>query len=266
LHIAPQNRHEAAVWAMVRLIEEQYPRLRFPDVYASLLAIHRAQEDSIAQLKDCRSISDSALLEISCAKGGTSVLADACLSHGCLTDLENRFAFEWGVLLQLGDDLQDVHEDLKRGSATLFTRAASSRIPLDSLVRQLLSFSDRVAGQMDSLPNGDASLKNLLRMSWRSLIYMAVANAPEFFTPVFLAEIEPYSQFRFQFLRAKRKRFAGRRGLYATIFDAFLESGEDDSRNLPEPKSWMKLTIPVPPHRLSAKANFTSVACDERIS
>jgi hypothetical protein len=243
LAIPSRNHSEAAVWALVHLIENQYPRLQYPRVYECLLAIHRAQEDSVAQLKGCGSIPDLELLRLSCAKGGTSVLADACLSHGHLTAEESRFAFEWGVLLQLGDDLQDIDEDLRRGSMTLFTRAAAAGIPLDSLVLQLLAFSDRVAGQMDALPNGDAFLKDLLRMSWRSLIYMAVANAPKFFTPAFLAEIEPCSQFRFHFLRAKRKRFNGRRGLYRTIFDAFMEAGEDDSRDLPEPESWMRSPI-----------------------
>jgi hypothetical protein len=243
LQIAPRNHHEAATWAMVQLIEYQYPRIRYPQVYACLLAIHRAQEESIAQLTGCGPITDDELLRVSCAKGGTSVLADACLSHGHLTDEESRFAFEWGVLLQFGDDLQDVHEDLRRGSRTLFTSAAAARIPLDGLVLQLLSFSDRVAERMDGLPNGDAYLKGLLRMSWRSLIYMAVANAPEFFTPAFPAEIEPRSQFRFAFLRARRKRLAGRRGLYGKIFDAFMETGEDDWRGLPEPESWMQRTM-----------------------
>jgi hypothetical protein len=93
---------------------------------------------------------------------------------------------------------------------------------------------------MDSLPNGEAFLKDLLRMSWRSLIYMAVANASELFTPTFLAELEPRSQFRFCFLREKRKRFNGRRDLYRTIFEAFMEAGEDDFRNMPDPESWMQ--------------------------
>jgi hypothetical protein len=253
LPLSPKNHQETAVWALVQLIENQYPRQRYPQVYACLLAIHRAQENSIMQLKGCGSMTDLELLRVSCAKGGTSVLADACLSHGSLTAEESRFAFEWGVLLQLGDDLQDVDEDLRRGSNTLFTRAAAAQIPLDNLVLQLLAFSDRVAGQMDGLPNGDAFLKDLLRMSWRSLIYMAVANEPKFFTPAFLAEIEPCSQFRFGFLRARRKRFNGRRGLYRTIFDAFMESGRDDWQDLPEPESWMQFPIPDSlPNRIPA--------------
>jgi hypothetical protein len=43
---------EAALWALVGLIEGQYPREQFGQVFDCLLAIHRAQEESIAQLKN----------------------------------------------------------------------------------------------------------------------------------------------------------------------------------------------------------------------
>jgi len=240
LETAARDQHEAAVWAMVALIESQYARRGYPRVYECLLGIHQAQENSIAQLKRGRQLSDVELLRLSCAKGGTSVLADACLSHGSLTDEEARFAFNWGVLLQLGDDLQDVQEDLKRGSATLFTRAAQARMPLDGLVRRLLDFSDNVSGQVDALPHGDAALKKLLRMSWRSLILMAVARSHRYFTSGFIAEVEPESPFRFGFLRARHKRLSGRTGLYRVLFESFLDSADADLGALPCPENWME--------------------------
>ena len=73
------------------------------------------------------------------------------MARGWMSEEESRFSFAWGVLLQLGDDLQDLHEDMQRGSVTLFTQAAAMGIPLDALVVQLLNFSDRVASQMDEL-------------------------------------------------------------------------------------------------------------------
>jgi hypothetical protein len=230
---------------MVELIEEQYPRQRYPQVFDCLLAIHRAQEQSMAQLGNgARSGSGNgfrgpcdheSLLRISCAKGGTSVLADACLAQPWLTPEESRFSFEWGVLLQLGDDLQDVQEDLRRGSDTLFTRAAAAGLPLDSLVLQLLNFSRHVAERMDRLPHGSAMLKDLLRMSWRSLILMAAADARQFFSPAFLAELETCSAFRFKFLEDRNGNLAGRESFYAVLFDAFLEAEADDGSALPLP-------------------------------
>jgi hypothetical protein len=243
LQIVPRDDHETAVWAMVSLIELEYPRCQFPCIYESLLAIHRAQEGSMAQLNRGRSLGEPEVLRLSCAKGGTSVLADACLSHGYLNETEARFGFDWGVLLQLGDDLQDVQEDLKHGSATLFSRAVEAGMPLDNLVRQLLAFSERVADQIESLPQGDPALKRLLRMSWRSLILMAVARSHRFFTPALLAEVEPASPFRFAFLRARHKRLSGRRGLYRVLFGSFLDSADAHIGHLPQPETWRESTL-----------------------
>ncbi len=218
---AAENEVERALWRLVDLIETQYPRARFPEVFNCLLAIHRAQEHSIAQVGSHGS--EEELLLLSCAKGGTSVLADACLARGWLAEEENRFAFDWGVLLQLGDDLQDVREDLRRGSMTLFSVPALRGELLDARVMQLLTFADHVGDAMEAQPYGDATLKSLLRMSWRSLILMAVAASHEHFSAEFLVEAERFSPFRFQFLRERRERLAGRQGLYTTLFESLVE-------------------------------------------
>jgi hypothetical protein len=212
---------EASVWAMVRMIEEQYPRPRFPQVFASLLAIHRAQGESLRQLG--ADLSGEELLLVSCAKGGSSVVADACLVEPKLSADEVHFAFAWGVLLQLGDDLQDVRSDLARGSQTLFTRAARRGMPLDAEVAQLLCFSRMVSARMEQLANGSATLKELLRFSWRSLILMAVADTQEFFSPAFLSSLEPHSSLRFGFMRERQLKLAGRQALFAKLCDAFVE-------------------------------------------
>jgi hypothetical protein len=232
-NLAVENDRDAALWALVELIEEQYPRERFPQVFDCLLAIHRAQEESIAQLNTGVDHSDAEVLHISCAKGGTSVLADACLARGGISGEESRFSFEWGVLLQLGDDLQDLREDLRRGSVTLFSRAAAAATPLDNLTTQLLRFSEQVGARMDDLTCGSGMLKDLLRMSWQSLIVGAVADSHEFFSPGFLRATEQSSPFSFEFLRTRRKRLASREGLYATLFEAFLEAPEYGDLELP---------------------------------
>lgn len=222
--LAPAGHHESCAWHMVALIEQQFPRALHPDVYASLLAIHTAQSESVIQLDRDSNLDDAALFRITSAKGGTSVLADAALVHGMLAPAEAEFSFLWGVLLQLGDDLQDVHEDLARGSDTLFTRVIRAGRPLDALVSQLLNLSDLTAARMDALPRGDATHKALLRMSWRSLIQMAVAEAHEFFTAPFPAEQESRSPFRFGFLRSRRKKLDGNRGLFQRLFEILLSS------------------------------------------
>jgi hypothetical protein len=251
-NLAARSNLEAALWTLVQLIEEQYPRAIYPQVYDCLLAIHRAQEYSIEQLNNCGRGDDFEVLRVTCAKGGSSVLADACLAHGWLSKEEAGFAFAWGVLLQLGDDVQDVRDDLQHGSRTLFSRAASLGLSLDDLVSQLLNFSEWVGERMDRLPNGSTKLKRLLRMSWRSLILMALAEAHEFFSPGFLAEAELSSPFRFAFLRERRERLTGQQGLYATLFDAFLEApeGYDGALALP--------TVGSIPHLVRSSLSFES--------
>jgi hypothetical protein len=150
--------------------------------------------------------------------------------------------------------LQDVQEDLKQGSSTLFSKSVREGIPLDALVRQLLTFSALVADQVDALPHGDPALKRLLRMSWRSLILMAVARSYRYFTPGFIAEVEPESPFRFGFLRARNKRLSGRQGLYRVLFESFLESADADVRHLPHPESWLDYALHRNDNRTAAFA------------
>jgi hypothetical protein len=72
---------------------------------------------------------------------------------------------------------------------------------------------------------------------------MAVARSHRLFSRSFLAECEPASPFRFEFLRARRKKLAGRRGLYKILFESFLESDEADLSNLPQPEDWLAYAL-----------------------
>jgi hypothetical protein len=230
-----EDHRERSMWTLVALVEEQYPRPLYPNVFECLLTIHRAQERSVGQVHSGQAFSDADCLRVSCAKGGSSVLADACLAYGSLTNQESQFAFEWGVLLQLGDDLQDIRQDLQCCSMTLFSRTADAGRPLDGLTIQLLRFSEHVEKRMENLPAGTAVFKQLLAMSWRSLIIGAVADSREFFSPAFLREAEQFSPFGFDFLRTRKDRLASRRGLHGKLFSALLGSSQDFDDHLPSP-------------------------------
>ena len=199
----------------------------------------------MAQLGSEHALSEAEILRITCAKGGSSVLADACLVRGTLNTQEAWFAFQWGVLLQIGDDLQDVGEDLERGSQTVFTRAIHEGRPLDSLVHQLLNFSDMVAACMDELPHGETFFKDLLRMSWRSLIFGAVGRACTFFTPAFVEQIEAHSAFRFAFLRARQKKLARDNELIQRLFRAASAEDAELSARLPQPVRQYRIYSPL---------------------
>ncbi|NLG27821.1 MAG: hypothetical protein GX557_07900 [Chloroflexi bacterium] len=118
--LQPANAHEQAVWALVAMIEGQYPRDACPAVYASLLAIQRAQERSVALLREPVSPYEVDVLGITLEKGGASVLADGYLVAGTLSPAQEELLFGWGAFLQLADDLQDVNSDAHDGLATVF--------------------------------------------------------------------------------------------------------------------------------------------------
>ncbi len=220
-HLPPASQREATMWQLVGLIESEYPRIEYPQVHDSLLAIHQAQQQSIAQMQSVRP-SDPDVLTVSVTKGGTSVLADAYLAAGNLTDAEAEFAFQWGVVLQLSDDLQDVRQDGRCGSLTLFSQAAKDE-PLDRLTNRLFDFARTVMAGIARLPNGSNTLQQLLTRSSRTLVIRSAASAPELYSKAYLSEMENYSPFRFEFLRNREQRFFRSTRSYARIFDLLLE-------------------------------------------
>jgi len=220
--LAALNAREATIWALVAMIEAQYARAAYPQVYESLLAIHAAQEQSISQLPVAGRHAELDVLRLTFTKGGTSVLADACLAAGRLNRDEARFTFDWGVVLQLGDDLQDVQSDARRGSLTLYTRAAGHE-PLDEITNRTLHFGRRVMEGMERLPNSSPVLKELLKRSSRLLLIRSAASAQRLYTGPYLEQLEAYSPFRFAFLRQREEQIAKRKKEYGALFEGLIK-------------------------------------------
>ena len=68
----PCNPHEAAVFHLISMIEGDFPRALFPEVYSSLLAIHSGQVQSLKQQHQTDLLDEQQLLRISVTKGGSS--------------------------------------------------------------------------------------------------------------------------------------------------------------------------------------------------
>lgn len=205
LPVRPVGAREEAVFRLVARIEEEFPRSRFPDVHASLLAIHRGQVRSLLQ-QDTPGIPDAQVLAISCEKGGSSVLADLYLAAGHATPSLERFAFGYGVFLQLLDDLQDVTADMAAGHQTLFTRAAR-RGPLDEATARLARLIDHVLDGADILAGPVAAdRKDLVRRSCQNLLVGAIADQPRRFTRGFRRSVERQWPFSLAAMRRLRRR------------------------------------------------------------
>ncbi|MGA7409373.1 MAG: hypothetical protein WBW33_02745 [Bryobacteraceae bacterium] len=230
--VPPANVREEAIWELVGLIESEYERADYPSVYASLLAIHRSQEESI-RLMDRHGLAEQNgqpldVTRLVFAKGGDSVLADAYLAAGRLTAAEARFAFEWGVLLQLGDDLQDVREDAAGGIRTLFSQAMGCE-PLDELTNRTFHFTQRVMTELDELEAAPAALKELIQQSSYSLLIRAAGAARELYSRPYIARLETYSPFRFAFVDSRREQLARRQDLIEKLGEVFLAAEDDES-------------------------------------
>lgn len=217
---------EEMIWRLIELIEGDYSRDEFPDVFMSLLMIHRAQENSIRLRGSGRDGVDVARLSFD--KGGTSVLADGYLAAGVLTAEQAAFAFNWGVLLQLSDDLQDVREDRAKGELTLFSEAAGQE-PLDGITNRTLQLGRRVMSAMQPLGGAECgTLKELMARSGLALLIRSAGEACEFYTSAYVEEMERHSPFRFAYLRERSRQLSNRGGMVLKLFEAFLAGDEDE--------------------------------------
>jgi len=208
--IMSRDSHEVATCQLVDRIEQEFPRRDFADVHESLLAIHGGQVRSLSQQRGVE-VPDDDLVAISFEKGGSSVLADLYLVAGSATAAQERFAFGYGVVLQLLDDLQDVAHDAAAGHETLFTRAAR-RGPLDALTARLVNLIDGVLDADLFAADTFADRKDLIRRNCRSLLVGAVADQPSRFTRRFRRTVEQQWPLGFHALRRLRRRAARRYG------------------------------------------------------
>ncbi|MGF7138503.1 hypothetical protein [Roseimarinus sediminis] len=221
------NRNEQLIFDLVYLIESDWDRNKFPGVYQSLLAIHDAQTRSIRLLNERSQLSDAGLLSICIDKGGTSVLADAYLMKGLLTEAEERFCFGFGTFLQFVDDIQDLHEDLNGALETAFTRAANHG-QLEEFVNRTISFSRTVMNNMDcfTAPNLH-HMQQVMIKSVNFLLTEAIALNERFFDIEYVQQMELASPFRYEFVRQRRNKMASNRiSLMKKIESMVMETQE----------------------------------------
>lgn len=136
--IASKNAHEERISSLIALIEAQFDRKEYPQVYEALLLIQSAQIRSLQQQDGAVLLSDDRLLEISYEKGGTSVIADGILIDGLLDEEQQRFCMRFGFMLQLGDDIQDAISDHTNAHQTLLSNHSTQNA--DPLIRKLLAY------------------------------------------------------------------------------------------------------------------------------
>ena len=239
---AAANRREQVIFDLLGMIESEYERQRYPQVYASLLAIHEAQSKSLWLNRATASPYEVDVLAISMEKGGASVLADGYLIAGSLTPNQAGFMFSWGALMQLLDDLQDVGQDIRSGGMTIFSMTArrgrlewlSSRLltpvrawPLDAIANRTFHFAFRTMERLSVFDS--AGLEPLVGMLRRAVLLSLVAGvggSPRLFTAAYVRDLEGYLPVRFSFLDKQSRSTRQSARLMASVesFAAAIES------------------------------------------
>jgi len=224
--VQPANAQEARIWGLIEQIEDEYSRTEWPQVHTSLYAIQRAQENSLNLRGPAPVACGPDVVRLSFEKGGASVLADGFLAAGSLSRAEAQFLFEWGALLQLADDLQDLRQDSREGALTIFTQAAG-RVPLDALTTQTLNFGHKVMRRMDHMRVQSVPLREMIQKSYVSLLIWSAGECGELYTSAYLAELETHSPFRFGVVAKRRKKLSKLVDPLVRLFEAYLDDEED---------------------------------------
>jgi hypothetical protein len=213
----PNNAAEQTIFGLVAMIEEEFPRMAYPEVYESLIAIHEAQTRSTQLIHSGDLLSESEKLQIGLAKGGASVLADGYLVAGRLRKDQEYFLFGYGAYLQLLDDIQDVEEDLDAGLRTVFSK---SNELLDDKLNKTYWFGEQV---MKSLPLFGGQhvevFQSLMRKSMDLFIIEAIAQNPDYYSKKYVIEMEDHSPFSFSYIQKQKEQFSPYNGLLLTAIE-----------------------------------------------
>jgi hypothetical protein len=220
--IEPRNEREQRIFTLVKMFEEQYERRDYPQVYESLLAIHKAQTRSLGLLRGDNSPYAVDILGISFEKGGTSVLADGYLVAGELTSLQREKMFAYGTLTQLVDDLEDAQSDRQAGLMTVFSQALG-RWRLDEITNRTLHFGARVVKILaNGAPSSLEPLMNLFADAVPLVIIQAAAGQRRYFSRDYVMDLQAHYPLRFVAMDSRRKRLYRKRLELSVLVDALI--------------------------------------------
>jgi len=203
---SPSNKQEEKIFRLIKMIENQYSRDKFPDVYRGLLAIFNAQIKSLILQKKQSIPYEINILDISFEKGGTSVLTDGLLVNGNLNKEQAAFCFGFGLMLQLSDDIQDVSQDMKNNHMTVFSQTAQ-KYNLDALANKLFNFISRIVDlKLSEEISSQKCLKELILKNCYYLVLESIGKNQNFYSQEYIEKTCRHFPFRFSYLKQLRKR------------------------------------------------------------
>ncbi|MBC8060898.1 MAG: hypothetical protein H7Y18_09550 [Clostridiaceae bacterium] len=200
VHLEPNNSYEESLFKLVDMIETQYNPSEYPEIFQSLLSIHRAQIKSLLQQGRVSCPYEVDILGLSIEKGGASVLADAYLVNGKLDSEEAKFFFGYGVLLQICDDLQDGIEDWSNKHMTIISQLAG-KWNLDTVTNGLINYDFEFLENTDCFSCDNLiNIKELIRKNSLMLIFFAIAKNKKLYSHKYFKKMEGYFPYRTKYM------------------------------------------------------------------
>jgi hypothetical protein len=224
--MVPMNHSEQAIFDLVKMIENQFDRSHYPQVYENLLAIHLAQTRSLRLHRGLHLGATSPyevdVLGLSFEKGGMAVVADGCLVAGSLLPIQAEFMYGYGVFTQLIDDLEDLARDRQDGILTLFTHT-SRAWKLDAITNQLFNLGTQVFTLMEPFASPvSLEFKELIARCINPLLIDSATQSPAFYNRPYLKNIETHLPFRPAFLAKQRRKLEHQKLSAIKLFDGLI--------------------------------------------
>jgi len=220
--VEPTSDLEAQIFELVAMIESEYEREHFPDVYASLLAIHSAQTKSLDLVSSKPVLSEEETFQVCIEKGATSVIADGYLVLGNLDETQFHFLYEYGAYLQILDDLQDAKDDYREGIMTCFSRKLPFGI-LDKLLCKTYYLGKSFHQNIEGWYPNETSFQGLIKRSFGLLFLASIFQNQDNFSKDFIRTTEKHAPFRFSFLHKKKNELDPFRELLFKKIEAYRE-------------------------------------------
>lgn len=207
--ICPHNDYEEKTKQLLKLVLNYYNEDTTRQRSAShlLLLMLEAQEKSMEQIHHfaAKRLTQEKILRISTYKGGLSVLLDYLFSidfdDNSIKEEECCFYLQFGLILQLADDLQDIMEDKKKHSQTLLTTCTGKKA-LETTVNRLLQFSHNcITGFSPRNPE----LHTFMLHNCELMLLTSVAQNYKYFSQSYLNKIEAHLPFSLSYIQKLQK-------------------------------------------------------------
>ena len=228
----PEQTSEQRVWRdRLRVTLQDFGECRFgwPDGYRRLLFGDAFYESSVAFVRQARAFDSSSTLDdlwqamrnvwignnLQMRLGVPVRLTQGLFAYSMLYPVtdngdatidQERFAFGYGVFLQLLDDLQDVTADRINGHHTLFTLAAEAGT-VDDLTARLMNFIDVVLDRERAAAGAETSdCLDLIRRNCHCMLATVISAQPAMFSRRFRRSVERQWPLSFRAMRRLRRR------------------------------------------------------------